>query len=524
MKQTYPIRFTASALLLALVAGCAQVPPDTHRVAPPDFARAQHAASIHLAREGWPEARWWTRYHDSQLDALIERALRDNPTLAVANERVLGARAALAVERSVGGGSLNLDAGLNRQRYSSNGLFPEPIGGHFYNDAAVQIKAGYDFDWWGKHRAMVAAALGEVNARQAETAQAERTLAAAVAQSYFHWQMLSARAATTRAIGALQQDLVAERQTRVARGLATIDDQRIAERDLSAFNEQALGLDAQAAREREALRALIGETGTRTAAAQLKAPDLSLDLKPRPLAAGVAPLPAELGIQLLARRPDLQAARWRVEAMLGRVASRQAAFYPDINLAGAIGLDAVSLGRLLRTGSRTMLIGSAIELPLFNSSGLSADLGVARAERDAAIADYNAAVLRAVMEVAQEGATVQGLEQEAAAHAVTRAASLSLVDTSTRRMNQGLGERAAVLLARQSLLRQDDISLQQQDALLQTEVSLIKALGGGYEADTPSAPLAALTNKSAALTATAPAPSSARASTSSSTRSSTISQ
>lgn len=461
------------ALLCAALAGCAQVPLDERRAELPDFARAQHAASIHLAAQGWPEARWWSRYHDGQLDALIERALRDSPTLAVAGERILGARAALAVERSSGGASLDLDAGLNRQRYSGNGLFPAPIGGAFYNDAAVQIKAGYDFDWWGRHRAAVAASLGEVNARQAEAAQAERTLTTAVAQSYFRWQLLTARAAATRLIADLQREVLADRQARIARGLAAIDEQRIAERDLGTFQEQALAFDAQAAREREALRALVGATGA----------DEELALAAQPVAAGIATLPSEMGFALLARRPDLQAARWRVEAMLGRVAASQAAFYPDINLAGAIGLDAVSLGRLLRPNSRTLLLGSAVQLPLFDSRRLSADLGVARAERNAAIADYNAAVLRAVAEVAQEGATVQGLERESAAHAATRAASAALVEASTRRMKQGLGDRNAVLLARQSLLRQIDIGLQQQDAALQAEVALIRALGGGYQAD-----------------------------------------
>jgi multidrug efflux system outer membrane protein len=475
MTFSSSLRLGASALLLALLAACAHVPTDTARPALPDFANAQHAASIHLARDNWPEARWWTRYHDAQLDALIERALRDSPSLAVAAERVAGARAALGVAQSAGGASLNLDAGLNRQRYSGNGLFPAPIGGAFYNDAAVQVKAGYDFDWWGKHRSAVAAAVGEVNARQAETAQAERTLAAAVAQSYFRWQLLTARASATRAMAAIQTDIVGDRAKKVARGLTTIDEQRIAERDLGALREQALGLDAQAGREREALRALVGGNGADSSA--------ELALTPQPVAAGIAGLPSTLGIALLARRPDLQAARWQVEATLGRVAASQAAFYPDINLAGAFGLDAVSLGRLLRPISRTMLIGSTLELPLFDSARLSADLGVARAARNAAIADYNAAVARAVAEVAEEGATVQGLERESAAHAATRAASAALVASSERREKAGLGDRASVLVARQSLLRQDDIALQQQDAALQAEVALIKALGGGYEAD-----------------------------------------
>jgi multidrug efflux system outer membrane protein len=468
----------AGAAITLVLGGCAHVPNDADRVAQPDFARAQHAASIHLARDGWPEARWWTSFHDDQLDTLVTRALRDSPGLPVAATRLGSARAALAVERTGAGLSAGLEIGANRQRYSGNGLFPEPIGGNFYNDASLQFKAGYDFDWWGKHRALVAAALGETNARQAEYSQAERTIAAAVAQSYFRLQLLWARQDNALALAALQKDVVADRAARIAHGLANIDEQRSAERDLGSLNEQAAAFATQAARETEALRALLGGG---------ELPPLAR----RPVNAGVAGLPAQLGLELLARRPDLQAARWRVEAMLGRVAASQAAYYPDINLVGSFGLDAVSLGRLLRPDSRTMMIGSVLQLPLFDGSRLDAQLGVARARRNEVIADYNEAVLHAVAEVAAEGATLQGIEQQAAAHAATQQASAALVASAARRLKQGLAGRAAVLQARQAVLRQEEIRLRLRDAGLQSELALIKALGGGYRA--PSLQTAATT-------------------------------
>jgi multidrug efflux system outer membrane protein len=478
MKEHSPVRppplisALGGAVLALALAGCAHVPPDAAPQAAPDFARAQHAASIKLARDAWPEARWWTSFHDSGLDELITRALRDSPTLAAAATRIASARAVLDVERNGAGAWAGIEVGANRQRYSGNGLFPKPIAGSFYNDASVQLKAGYDFDWWGRQRALVAAALGETNARQADYSQAEKTLAAAVAQSYFRLQLLWARQDKVLAMGALQREAIADKAARIAHGLAGIDEQRGAERELGTLDEQAAALATQAAREREALRALVGAG----------AEDLA-QLVRRPVVASAAGLPSQLGLDLLARRPDLQAARWRVEAMLGRVAASQAAYYPDINLVASFGLDAVSIGRLLRPDSRTMLIGSVIELPLFDSSRLDAQLGVARTRRNEMIADYNQAVLHAVAEVAAEGATLQGLEKQAAAHATTHEASAALLASASRRMNQGLADRGAVLQARQALLRQQEIGLQLQDAGLQAELALIKALGGGYGAD-----------------------------------------
>ncbi|MDL2358455.1 MAG: TolC family protein, partial [Pseudomonadota bacterium] len=236
----------------------------------------------------------------------------------------------------------------------------------------------------------------------------------------------------------------------------------------------------QAGREREALRALVGAG----------AADLG-QIAHRPVGAGAVGLPAQLGLELLARRPDLQAARWRVEATLGRIAASQAAYYPDINLVGSFGLDAVSIARLLRADSLTMLIGSSVQLPLFDSSRLDAQLGTARAQRDDMIADYNQSVRRAVAEVAAEGVTLQGIERQAAAHAATQQANAALVASATRRMQQGLGDRAALLQARQAMLHQEELRLQLRDSGLQTELALIKALGGGYRAAAPQTAAAA---------------------------------
>jgi multidrug efflux system outer membrane protein len=175
------------------------------------------------------------------------------------------------------------------------------------------------------------------------------------------------------------------------------------------------------------------------------------------------------------------------------VAASEAAFRPDINLVGALGLDAVSLGKLLRWPSRTPLLGATLDLPLFDSGRLKAQLGVARSQRDELVAEYNEAVLAAVREVAQEGATLQGLEQEARTHQAALDAGRKLVASTEARMKRGLLERAGVLQAKMTLLRQQDTDLQLLDARLQTQVALVKALGGGYHAAPASAAAASNT-------------------------------
>uniref|UniRef100_UPI0028A91300 efflux transporter outer membrane subunit n=1 Tax=Massilia sp. TaxID=1882437 RepID=UPI0028A91300 len=460
--------FAGAVLTLA---GCAHVPVDQSTARAPDFAQAQHADTIVLARDAWPVETWWRDYRDNQLDALMDQALAASPSLAAAQARFAVAQAVVKSEQATGGAQVGVGAGLNRQRYSANGLFPEPIGGSFYTDSTLQVRASYDVDWWGKHRAQVAAAVGEANANAAEAAQARQALTALVAQSYFRLQLLWARDDNMAALAKVQRALLADRNARLAHGLATVDAQRGVELELGRTLEQSELLRTQAAREREILRALVAAGTDDLASLERQLPPMT-----------PATLPRTLGIELLARRPDLQAARWRVEAALGRVRASEAAFYPDLNLAGSFGLNAISLGKLLRGASRTMLGGVTLELPLFDSGRLEAGLGVARAERDALLAEYNDAVLAAVRDVAAEGATLQGIGNEIGAHAMAEQAAARLASSAETRLKRGLAERSSLLQAQLETLRQRDGALQLQDARLQTEVALVRALGGGYRA------------------------------------------
>jgi multidrug efflux system outer membrane protein len=311
--------------------------------------------------------------------------------------------------------------------------------------------------------------VGEANARRADYAQAEQTLAAAIAHSYFNLQSGWARLANLQKIAATQREVVQDKTARVAHGIAAIDVQRLAETRLSELNRQVAQLDAQTVREREALRALLGAGG-----------DALADLKPLPLPDAPHAMPSKLGIELLARRPDLQAARWRVEASLNRTEAARAAFYPDINLTGSFGLDAISLSHLLEAGSRTLFIGPTLSLPLFNSKTLKGQLGIARNERNELIADYNQSVFNAVRDVAQAGAGLQGIESEMQQQADAVQSTNALLHSAQAKFRQGLTDRGATLEAELASLRQNDASLQLQNQRLLAEVALVKALGGGY--------------------------------------------
>ena len=465
-----PMKFSLRVLTLSLaLAGCASIPPDTQQLPQQDLAKAQLAADIHLASEGWPAAQWWRQFQDAQLDQLIDNALSASPGLDVANARIGSALSAFDARHAERGPRLDLDASANRQRYSANGLMPAPIGGNYYNELTVGAQAHYDLDWWGKHKAQIAASLGEVNARRAEYAMAEQMLAAEIARHYFSMQNGWARMDNLHALVQLQQQLVDDKEKRIAHGLGVSDDHLSAQTRLSLLQQQIALLETQIITEREALRALLGADSTALASLQPKA------ALPLPHA-----LPGKLGMELLARRPDLQAARWRVQAAMSNIEAAQASFYPDIDLGASFGLDAIKLGKLLQSGSRTLFIGPALSLPLFDSGRLQAQLGSARSERNELIADYNQSVFNVVRDVAQAGARVQGVENQLRLQQENLRASEAQLRNANARLKQGLADRATQLNAEMTVRGQVDLGMQLQNQRQDAEISLNVALSGGY--------------------------------------------
>ena len=481
-----PMKLSLSVLALSLaLAGCASIPPDTQPLPQQDLATIQLAADIHLASEGWPAAQWWRQFQDSQLDQLIEHALSSSPNLDVANARIGSALSAFDARHADRGPRVDLGANANRQRYSGNGLMPAPIGGNYYNEVTVGVQAHYDLDWWGKHKAQIAASLGEVNARRAEYAMAEQMLAAEIARHYFSMQNGWARMDNLHALVKLQQQLVTDKEKRIANGLGISDDHLSAQTRLSLLQQQIALLETQIITEREALRALLGADSSALAS-----------LQPKEAQALPHALPGKLGMELLARRPDLQAARWRVQAAMSTIEAAQAAFYPDIDLGASFGLDAIKLGKLLQSGSRTLFIGPALSLPLFDSGRLQAQLAGARSERNELIADYNQNVFNVVRDVAQAGAKVQGVENQLRLQEENLRASEAQLRNANARLKQGLADRATQINAEMTVRGQVDLGMQLQNQRQNAEINLNMALGGGYRGSSDFADTASTSKRS----------------------------
>ena len=173
-------RTPALAFALTLLTGCALIQDDPGQVPLVKPQQAELAQVIHLANSGWPTARWWEGYQDPQLNMLVNRALQNSPTMQAARLRISQSQSTVELAQSAMGVQATAVAAQNHLRVTNKQFtwpysFSLPVdkNGPWYTLNTVGVGATLNIDLWGADRARVAAAIGEKNARQAETAGIE---------------------------------------------------------------------------------------------------------------------------------------------------------------------------------------------------------------------------------------------------------------------------------------------------------------------------------------------------------------
>ncbi len=453
----------AAALALAACAGFPARPVPAPATTP--AALGAGAGAIQ-----WPREDWWRRYDDPQLDALIADGLAGSPSLAAARARLARAVAVSGVARAALFPQVSGNAGTTYQRYSEHYVFPPPFAGSWNSDNRLAIDLGWEIDFWNKNGAALEAALSRAQAAAADGEGARVLLASSVARAYFNLQRLFAQREVSRAAIAQREDIVRITARRFAAGLDTRVEVEQAEAALATVNTELAQYDALIANARHAIAALVGAGPERGAALVARA-------SAHPPA---TQLPAVVPLDLVSRRPEIVAARWRVEAAGNDVEVARAVFYPNVNLAAFIGLTSIGLSTLLEAGSAVAGVGPAIHLPIFEGGRLDANLQARAADRDLAISAYNEALVDAVRDVADALASIGHLGPVAAAQAKARTATTNAYDLAVIRYKAGLGNYLTVLTAQTQRLVQDRLDADLKSRAFELDVDLARALGGGY--------------------------------------------
>ncbi|MEP7007126.1 MAG: efflux transporter outer membrane subunit [Sphingomonas bacterium] len=472
MIRFFPARHRRAALLLALcTSACASVPDlgpmPTGRTAP------IAAASQTLAGTGseWPGEGWWQRYPDPQLSKLIEEALANSPDLDVAAARIRvadgfakQAGAALLPSATAGG-----TVGATRVG-RPDGLPAEILPSGWNDSGAAGVGLTLDLDLWGKNRAALRAAKLDAQAARYDAAEARLALTTGIASIYAELAALYAQHDSIASAVAIRTQTLKLVDQRVGQGLDTQAALRQARARLEQTQANLTATDEAISLARNAIAALVG-TG----------PDRALTIA-RPEIGALVPLdmPAGASANLVGRRPDIAAARARLEASAQQVKVARAGFYPDVSLSALAGFQSIGLSNLFTSNSFFGSAGPAVTLPLFRGGALQGQYRARRGQYDEAVALYDRQVIEALRQTA-DALTSRSLLASRLADSRRALADFEEANRLARlRYSQGLSTYLDVLSAEEGVLDSRLTVAKLETRSFALDVTLIRALGGGF--------------------------------------------
>lgn len=427
-------------LLWLLLMGCSAVPglkPFQGEV-PARFKEAPAGVSATATSSTRDRAGWWTVLRDPVLDDLQAQLLQGNQSLQALTAQNRQARAALAAAQASLWPSLNLNAGVGR---SANQL-TSPKGTSY----SVSAPLSWELDVWGRIDAQAAAAQAGLQASQDDLAAARLSLQTTLVQTYLSLRTAERQEQVLRAAEMAYQRFVTLTQYRYDAGVVSASDVAQAQTQYKTTQAQRIEVGTQRAQLAHALAVLVGRSPS-----DLQVPALNASaLQAWPPA--VPDLPALIPAGVLAQRPDIQAAKRRVEAANAQIGVARAAFFPSVTFAASAGYRNTDLSSLINASNQFWSIGPSLALSLFDGGQRRAARAQAEAVLDQTIANYRQTVLASFQDIEDNLVAAVQLKDQAQAQQEALDAARKNLDITQAQYQAGTASALNLILAQTTTL------------------------------------------------------------------------
>ena len=481
-------RLALAVSVTLAVSGCATVGTDF--AAPKNVADAgfRHQPQGAADMAAHLPAQWWTVFNDETLNRLEQAALRDNPSVKAAAQRLLQAQAQAGLVQANQSPSFSVNAGASNSRTSANTSQGLALGHRSIEGNQYQVGAAmsYEVDLLGRVRRLVEASDAQALAAEADRDGVLLLLSSQLATTY--WQLRGLDAEMAILNGALDTRRETEELVTARFDAGLSNELDVSRARIERANAQADLHEVQRQRNllEHSLATLIGASPSST-------------LMPVNDHAAVLPQPPEIPVglpaSLLSQRPDLAGSVANLRTANAQVGVAEGAFYPSLSLTSNFGYASESLRDLAKGGSRQFSFGPlALSLPVFDGGRNKANLALSKARYEEALANHETRLLTALREVEDALSDAQERKLQGEAQAASQVAAARAYLVARARYERGISTYLDVTDAQRSSLAADRAAAQINTQRLLATVSVARALGAGWQ---PSAQLAAATQSGA---------------------------
>jgi len=449
-------------LVLSITLTSCMVGPDYHRPPAPMPANFKELKGWTQAKpaDAAPKGDWWAVFNDPTLDRLERRMLTENQTVAAQAATYDQARALVDEARAALFPVLGATLGASRSGTGYKAI----------SAVTAEATASWEIDVWGQIRRQVESANATAQQDAALLANARLSAGAALATAYMELAVSDALQRVLNDTVTNDAKTLDITRNQYAAGFAARSDVITAQTQLESAQSSAIAVGVARGQYEHAIAVLAG-----MAPAELNIPPLA-QLPPVPV------IPVSVPSTLLERRPDIAAAERAMASSNALIGVAIAAYYPTISLSGLFGFAGGGFGSLVSVGNEVWSAGGTVAETIFNGGARSAAVAAARAQYNETVATYRQTVLTALQQVEDQLVALRLLQQQAVVQDAAVRDATQAVAITLNEYRAGTQAYTAVATAQNTLLSAQQNLLSIEQSRLTAAVTLITALGGGWEA------------------------------------------
>jgi NodT family efflux transporter outer membrane factor (OMF) lipoprotein len=437
-------------------------PPPAYKETPSNWSQASPQDQL-------PKGKWWEIYGDPQLNSLEETIAVSNQNLKVAYQQYMSARDLVRQARSQLFPTVAVQPTGSRNQLSQNRPNFSPTTTNQYSDVVLPAELSYEVDLWGQVRRTIEANRENAQASAGDLENVSLSLHSELAFDYFSLRGLDLQKQLLDDTVVDFEKALQLTQARYRGGVASDVDVAQAETQLETTRAEDIEIGVARSQFEHAIAVLTGQTAS------------TFSIAPAPLTAAPPHIPLGLPSELLERRPDIAAAERRVASANAQIGIATAAYYPQISLAAAGGVESTNIATLFEGPSALWSVGGSALETVFDGGRRRAVTQQARDNHAASVASYRENVLEAFQQVEDNLAALRLLDQELATQQIAVASARRSVDLSTVRYKRGITTYLEVLTAQSIALADERTAADLTTRRMTASVLLVKALGGGWD-------------------------------------------
>jgi NodT family efflux transporter outer membrane factor (OMF) lipoprotein len=454
-------------------AATAQAPAATYKESPENHADSEW--KVAQPGDAMLRGKWWEIFQQPELNDLEEQLNIDNQNIKVYFENFMEARAivrqahaqlypTVGVAPEYSRSRTSANAGSNTGKAQSNGATASQS-----TLAQLPIEVSWEPDIWGKIRNTIHSDQYSAQVSEADLENEKLTEQASLAEYYFELRGQDAQQKLANDL--VDADKKALEITRAAYDNGIDDEVSVVEAESTLHNAEAAATNVGIARAQyeHAIAVLVGKAAS------------GFSIPVKPLTSTPPSLPIGVPSQLLERRPDIAAAERTMASANAQIGVAKAAYYPTVSLSAEGGFESSTLQHLLSWPSRFWSIGGSASETVFDAGLRRATVDQYVAIYNADVASYRQTVLTAFQQVEDYLANVRILSQQIKQQQAAVDSAQKYVDLEKSRYDNGIDPYVDVLNAQTTLITDKQVVTSLQVQQMSTSVSLVEALGGGWD-------------------------------------------